>query len=1006
MRKLLYMGVVVSMLLMLIVAATPAMAAPLCPLPYTTSISPTSKNVGDGGFTLYVHGTSFESTSVVRFNGSDRTTIHEGSTLLMATIPASDMIAAGTFNITVFNPAAGGCESNAQTFTVNNLVPTTTSIEPTSKNVGDSGFYLWVYGTNFDLYSPAVVRFNGSDRTTTVHWVGPNPLMAWIPASDMTAAGTFNITVFNPAPGGGESNPQTFTVNNLVPTPTSIIPAPTISSFNPSSGGTGTWVTITGTGFYGGGSSPAVSVVKFGGTDASSFTVNSDTQITAVVGNGTTTGVISVTTPCGTVAPGGAIFTFIPLTISGFTPGSGGTGTWVTITGTGFYGCESSYPFPDNAWINPWVSVVKFGGTAASSFTADSPTQITAVVGNGATGPVSVTTRHSGPAVSTDTFTFTPTPASTPMPTPVLPCRFYGTVLVNGEKVTDGTIITITVGSDAYTTTTTTVAGVSSYSYTVNPSTSYANGTPVTFKIAGTVVTQTATWTNGSNVEVDLTAATITPPLPCRFYGTVLVKGQNVADGTVITATIGNDTYTTTTTTAAGASTYRITIAQPGNENYDGLTVAFKIGSATADQTGIWQTGMNVLLNLTSAPVPTPTPVPTPMPTTPIPTLELARWNCDKNQDGYISKSELSHAIRGLFAPISPPPSGGAPGATPTRSIARIHINVAQLMDIAQLYGRKVSISSFTTTPMVSAGVVQTVGLKRDGRVVATGGNASGECNVRSWANVTQVAAGAGFTVGLQQVGSDYHNTKWLSTAVLISGAPDVVGGSWFRQVAASDYVYPFAVWVGWNGFVDLYCPQLYSSSFYLDPTIKDSIRQGLQDPSGWAESASFWPHITQVAAGGEHIVGLIYTGGTVVAAGDNTYGQCNVGNWTNIRQVAAGGDHTVGLKWDGTVVATGDNGAEQWGRGAGQCNVGNWTNIRQVAAGYDFTVGLCGNGTVVATGDNSAGQCNVGNWTNITQVAAGNYHTVGLKSDGTVVATGDNSVGQCDVSHWNLEAP
>jgi alpha-tubulin suppressor-like RCC1 family protein len=53
----------------------------------------------------------------------------------------------------------------------------------------------------------------------------------------------------------------------------------------------------------------------------------------------------------------------------------------------------------------------------------------------------------------------------------------------------------------------------------------------------------------------------------------------------------------------------------------------------------------------------------------------------------------------------------------------------------------------------------------------------------------------------------------------------------------------------------------------------------------------------------------------TVVAVGDNNYGQCNAGSWTDIIHVAAGQRHTVGLKNDGTVVAVG------WG-GYGECNV------------------------------------------------------------------------------------
>ena len=155
------------------------------------------------------------------------------------------------------------------------------------------------------------------------------------------------------------------------------------------------------------------------------------------------------------------------------------------------------------------------------------------------------------------------------------------------------------------------------------------------------------------------------------------------------------------------------------------------------------------------------------------------------------------------------------------------------------------------------------------------------------------------------------------------------------------------------------------------------------------------WTDIIQVDGGGEHTVGL-RSDGTVVAAGRNDYGQCDVGNWTGIIQVVAGRQHTVGLKSDGTVVAVGLNEYRQ-------CNVGNWTDIIEIAAGANswHTVGLKSDGTVVAVGGNWDGECDVADWTDITQVAAGGHHTIGLKSDGTVVAVGRNNYGECDVSGW-----
>ena len=147
------------------------------------------------------------------------------------------------------------------------------------------------------------------------------------------------------------------------------------------------------------------------------------------------------------------------------------------------------------------------------------------------------------------------------------------------------------------------------------------------------------------------------------------------------------------------------------------------------------------------------------------------------------------------------------------------------------------------------------------------------------------------------------------------------------------------------------------------------------------------------LAAGYFHTVGIC-SDGTVVAAGDNEDGQCNVDSWTDIVAVAAGWTHTVGLRSDGTVVAVGDN-------YYGQCDVDSWSDIAAVAAGLVHTVGLRSDGTVVAAGQNDEGQCNVGSWTDIVAVSAGYDYTVGLRSDGTVVATGDNDVDQCNVDSW-----
>ena len=153
------------------------------------------------------------------------------------------------------------------------------------------------------------------------------------------------------------------------------------------------------------------------------------------------------------------------------------------------------------------------------------------------------------------------------------------------------------------------------------------------------------------------------------------------------------------------------------------------------------------------------------------------------------------------------------------------------------------------------------------------------------------------------------------------------------------------------------------------------------------------WTDIIAVDASSQHTVGL-KADGTVVAVGNSQYGQCKVDNWMDIIAVVARSLHTVGVKADGTVAAVGDN---QYG----QCNVGDWTDVVSIDANSQHTVGLKADGTVVAVGNNEYGQCNVNDWTDIVAVATGIQHTVGLKADGTVVAVGNNEYGQCNVNDW-----
>ena len=151
------------------------------------------------------------------------------------------------------------------------------------------------------------------------------------------------------------------------------------------------------------------------------------------------------------------------------------------------------------------------------------------------------------------------------------------------------------------------------------------------------------------------------------------------------------------------------------------------------------------------------------------------------------------------------------------------------------------------------------------------------------------------------------------------------------------------------------------------------------------------WSDIIAVSAGNWHSVGL-KSDGTVVSAGNKNSKKCKVDSWKDIVAVSAGYEHTVGLKADGTVIATGSN-------NAGECNVQDWQDIIKIATAGSLTVGLKSDGTVLTAGT-CYGEVNVDNWSNIIEISA-NEHLLGLKSDGSVLATGYTSNGQCDVQEW-----
>ncbi len=350
---------------------------------FTFLPAPTIINIslgqGGNGTIVTLTGTNFVNVSSVTFGGVATSFVVNSATSISATVGTG---ASG--DIVVNTP--GGTASVPGFIYIQ--APTLTSITPTAAATGNS---ISIFGTNLSTVS--AVSFGG------------------VPALQFAANSNTQITA---RVASGASGVIAVTTNGGIASIAGFnyIPPPVINSFTPTSAGAGQVVTITGNFLSG------ATFVRFGGVEAASFTVVNNTTITAVVA--TTIPVnnnVTVQTSAGTATRGG--YTFIPPpTITSFTPANAIAGSVITINGTNFNGTTS----------------VSFGGINAASFIFISPTQISAVVGNGQGGSITVTA--SGGIASRSGFQYTGISVFTPASAPT-----GATVTINGNNLSGATSV-------------------------------------------------------------------------------------------------------------------------------------------------------------------------------------------------------------------------------------------------------------------------------------------------------------------------------------------------------------------------------------------------------------------------------------------------------------------------------------------------------------------------------------------------------------------------------------
>lgn len=251
-------------------------------------------------------------------------------------------------------------------------------------------------------------------------------------------------------------------------------------------------------------------------------------------------------------------------------------------------------------------------------------------------------------------------------------------------------------------------------------------------------------------------------------------------------------------------------------------------------------------------------------------------------------------------------------------------------------------VSGWERVLSVSASNELLAALQDDGRVLVAKRDKEYKyrIDVSEWSNIIAVEVGEQFIVGLRQDGT--------LTAQGIDGYGETNIDTWENIVAID---------TGWQHTVGLDSSgNVHITGYHSQEMLRDI-----------ADHQDEWQDIIAISTGGSsahgskgrgHVVAL-RADGSVVAAGDNSYGQCEVSEWSDIVAVSAGDYHTVGLRKDGTVLTT-QRGPEF---SESEAAISSWRDIKAIAAGYGFTLGVKADGTVVCAGLNLNGQSNVADW-------------------------------------------
>lgn len=307
-----------------------------------------------------------------------------------------------------------------------NPQPSITALSPISVTAGTSGTTVTITGGGF--ISTSVAQWNNGNRPTTL--ISSTELQVALTAADIASGGVGQITVTNPAPGGGASSALSFTINNPTPTLTGISPS-SISLLS-----AGSVLTLNGNGFV-----PTSAVTWNGASHTSTFMSATQLQVTLTAADVASVGTaqIAVMNP----VPGGG--TASPLVLSIVNPvpaitslnpssvvAGGSQPAALTVNGSGFVsssvvqlnGSPRPTTFVNGSTLTATLSVADIASAGTAQITV-----VTGAPGGGVSAPVALSMSFATPVIASLT------PTSLPVGSPDTLIDVTGSQFASGSTV-------------------------------------------------------------------------------------------------------------------------------------------------------------------------------------------------------------------------------------------------------------------------------------------------------------------------------------------------------------------------------------------------------------------------------------------------------------------------------------------------------------------------------------------------------------------------------------------